>query len=148
MALKDMLNQGILAAITVDGPTGPRHQSKPRLLKWAIETHTAIIPVCAIADRSCVFKKTWDQSCLPKPFSKVTYQFGNPILPKKDLSGEEFEKQLKELDMELKATSIKALENQQRWSEGAQKLPLSTYHKVKNASASSRRASVVSQTEL
>ena len=147
MALKDMLNQGIHAAITVDGPTGPRHESKPGVLKSAIETQTAIIPVCAIADRSWVFKKTWDQSRLPKPFSKVTYQFGNPILPKKDLSGEEFEQQLKALDIELKATSIKALENQKRWSEGAQKLPLSTYHKVKNASASSQRASVVSQTK-
>ena len=77
--LEEYIAQGYSAAFTVDGPRGPRHQCKPGIIKTALNTKTAILPVCAYPEKAWVLRRTWDQTKLPKPFSTIVYHFGEVI---------------------------------------------------------------------
>lgn len=85
--LERKMTEGYAAAFTVDGPRGPRHKAKPGVLHIALKMNTVILPVTAIAKDPVVFYKSWDKSKLPKPFSKIVYQFG-PIIDAKALEME------------------------------------------------------------
>lgn len=67
------------AGITVDGPTGPRHQVKPGVVSIASLTGSAIVPFAAIGLRSWSFTKSWDQFRLPQPFTRIICLYGPPI---------------------------------------------------------------------
>lgn len=70
---------GIPGAITVDGPRGPRHVPKRGIFEIARATGAPIIPYTAIPKNCWVFKKSWDQTRLPKPFSKILVFYGDPV---------------------------------------------------------------------
>lgn len=68
--------------ISVDGPIGPRNKVKPGILEVSRVGGSYIVPLGVYASRKWVLKKTWDQTELPKFFSKVVYYFGPPFSPK------------------------------------------------------------------
>lgn len=76
-------------AITVDGPKGPLHEVKPGIVDIASKTGIPIVPLAPIASKNWVLKKTWDKTRIPKPFSKVIVQYGEPILIPQDIKGED-----------------------------------------------------------
>ena len=74
--IKFSLNNSL--AITPDGPKGPAKQIKDGILYLAYITKLPIVLVAVDASRETVFD-TWDNFSLPKLFSKISINYGNPI---------------------------------------------------------------------
>jgi len=80
--------RGFDAAITPDGPKGPKHEVQPGTVVIASRANLPVVPVAASA-RPCWKLKSWDNFIIPKPLSKVVISIGKPLhLPEKF---EEFE---------------------------------------------------------
>jgi hypothetical protein len=100
-----MKKENRVAVITVDGPKGPRHKFKHGILAIAKKTGAVILPARAVHDSAFVFKKSWDNFEVPKPFSHVKIKIGQPYMvqsEKQDEAGflaeaEILEKKLEEL---------------------------------------------------
>lgn len=76
-ALKQMLNhlhqQGPQKVATVlDGPRGPRFVAKKGMLVLSMISGVPLLPIMVSAHPAVTFKKSWDQTFLPLPFSRVT----------------------------------------------------------------------------
>ena len=69
---------GCKVAMTVDGPTGPRHEVKSGIVAVASTKDLQILPVAAVADRYWELR-TWDRLRIPKPFAKIRIMYGTPI---------------------------------------------------------------------
>lgn len=83
-ALKSFLkiirkNPKLWSAIAVDGPKGPPEKVKPGITQVAKMLDAPVFTLNAMAKSKWVFEKSWDQTELPKPFSKVIYYFGPGI---------------------------------------------------------------------
>ena len=79
-----------LAAHIVDGPRGPIGHVKKGAIRLALETGAFIVPVYVASDQAWFFN-SWDKFFVPKPFSKVTLRFDNPIQLEYPASESEFE---------------------------------------------------------
>ena len=75
----DGLAQGLHVAISVDGPRGPRYQSKPGVVQLAALTGHAIIPVAGVA-RPDFRLRNWDLTMVPPPFARLAFVLGSPIV--------------------------------------------------------------------
>ncbi|MBC7540018.1 MAG: lysophospholipid acyltransferase family protein [Bacteriovorax sp.] len=73
------MKKGFPGALTVDGPKGPAHMVKPGIIEIARLCKCAILPLSPYADKNWVFKKSWDQFRIPKPFTKIIVVIGEPI---------------------------------------------------------------------
>jgi len=122
-ALEESMGRGVATAFTVDGPRGPRKRCKPGVLKTAMETQTAILPVAAVADRCWVMSKSWDKTKIPKPFAKIVYQFGNLIEVPQNLEGAAFDNMLASINARLDETEAEAIANLSAWSNASRHLP-------------------------
>jgi lysophospholipid acyltransferase (LPLAT)-like uncharacterized protein len=72
------LAEGVPAAFTADGPRGPRHKCKPGVIRTAMKSGCCVLPVSVAVDRAYIMR-SWDQNCIPKPFAKIVFQYGEPI---------------------------------------------------------------------
>jgi lysophospholipid acyltransferase (LPLAT)-like uncharacterized protein len=77
--LAQHMAQGYDAAITVDGPRGPRYVAKVGPVLLAKRTGCPIICFHAHSERGYTFEDAWDQLQIPYPFSRVVVAFGPPI---------------------------------------------------------------------
>lgn len=103
-ALKRMiklLRQGVPGAITVDGPKGPSKEPKPGIFELAYLTQTPIIPLTVIPKSTWVFKKSWDQFRLPKPFSKLYVHYGKPLTIDKSAKKDHFSQAILDLKQQM-----------------------------------------------
>jgi lysophospholipid acyltransferase (LPLAT)-like uncharacterized protein len=89
--LISLLKQGVSAAISIDGPRGPRRIAKPGVVDLARKSGAVVVPITAVGDREWVLKKTWDQTKLPKPFSRVLIYYGRPLSVTPNVQGAEFD---------------------------------------------------------
>ncbi len=71
------------ASMAVDGPKGPIHQVKPGVFELSKLTRAPIVPTGLACSRTFIFKKSWNQAVLPKPFAKVVVLFGPTLAPLK-----------------------------------------------------------------
>lgn len=81
-ALKGILTlakQGWRPSVAVDGPKGPRHEVKPGVLEIAKLLKVPVVSISMASSRPFIFKKSWNKSELPLPFSKITVTWGEPI---------------------------------------------------------------------
>ncbi len=68
------LNEDVYcASIAVDGPKGPALKSKPGILEISRITKKNVYSIGTSCSSFWTLKKTWDQTRVPKPFSKVVY---------------------------------------------------------------------------
>lgn len=86
------LRRGYCAAITPDGPRGPKYKVQGGTISLAKNSGCPLVPLCIEADRQWVFAKSWDGHKLPKPFSKIAVRYGRPFYVPKNMDREEFEK--------------------------------------------------------
>ncbi|ADI37781.1 lysophospholipid acyltransferase family protein [Waddlia chondrophila] len=81
-ALQMMINQlkssNEIGIVTPDGPRGPKYTLKPGVALAARKCNAQVIPLSWSANRFWKFN-TWDGMMLPKPFSTITVQWGNPV---------------------------------------------------------------------
>lgn len=80
-ALKEMtarLQQFGLAAHILDGPRGPAGIVKPGIISLAHATNAVIVPAYITAEKMWLFN-SWDRFMIPKPFSKVSINYGERI---------------------------------------------------------------------
>ncbi|MBN1549903.1 lysophospholipid acyltransferase family protein [bacterium] len=87
--------------VTVDGPRGPRHIVKPGAILLSQKSKQPIITVAAVAAKRYVFRKSWSQTYLPAPFSRVIIGYGGPIDPPKSGDASNLEKTQREVQENL-----------------------------------------------
>jgi lysophospholipid acyltransferase (LPLAT)-like uncharacterized protein len=81
-ALKDLVRKiksGVNGGMLPDGPTGPPREAKIGTIILARMTGAPILPMMWGGDRCWVFN-SWDRFMIPKPFARISYCYGEPIL--------------------------------------------------------------------
>ena len=89
----DVMNGGqkkYLCGTAVDGPRGPARKLKKGMVAVAIQTGALFVPMACSGNRLITFPRAWDKTIIPKPFSRMTIAFGEPVtipagLPRHDL---------------------------------------------------------------
>jgi lysophospholipid acyltransferase (LPLAT)-like uncharacterized protein len=76
--LAELVKRGHTAALTADGPRGPRHRLKLGVLRLAQLTGVPVVPVAAAASSAWRFN-SWDRFMVPKPLSRVVVLFGDAV---------------------------------------------------------------------
>lgn len=90
-----LVKSGKNASLTVDGPRGPRHEVKPGMVLVAQKTGGYVLPV-GVAFSHCVTLKTWDQTKIPLPFSRVVVHSGRPFTISSEVSAAEGSEMIKQ----------------------------------------------------
>ena len=76
------------AAVTPDGPRGPRYRVQPGIVTLAALTGAPIVPASASSSLQAVFSRTWDQMRIPLPGGRIRMVFGPPLLVPPETDGE------------------------------------------------------------
>lgn len=74
-----VVHSGDNICITPDGPKGPAFVAQHGAAYIAQRTGLPLIPISFSASRAKKFE-SWDQFVLPKPFSKIVFVVGEPII--------------------------------------------------------------------
>ena len=82
-----MRENGADAAVTVDGPRGPRHEVKEGAVYLAARSGALLLPMRAVYSRAKRFA-SWDRFQAPWPFSRVRFIFGQAYAVPADLDAE------------------------------------------------------------
>ncbi|MBS3756672.1 MAG: lysophospholipid acyltransferase family protein [Desulfobacterales bacterium] len=90
-----------LCGTAVDGPKGPAREMKRGMAVVAKQSGSWFIPMACSGTRVITFSKAWDQTIIPKPFSKVVMDFGEPVHIPQDASEEEFDRICADIAAEL-----------------------------------------------
>jgi lysophospholipid acyltransferase (LPLAT)-like uncharacterized protein len=78
-AMTKWLRSGHSAAVTPDGPRGPRRVAQPGVLWIGALSGAPLVPYHVVATRQWVLERTWDRHRFPKPFSTVYVAIGEPF---------------------------------------------------------------------
>jgi lysophospholipid acyltransferase (LPLAT)-like uncharacterized protein len=97
-----IVKDGISAAVTPDGPRGPRFKFKPGALFVARIAGRPVVPI-AYAARPAFMLKTWDKFIIPVPFGRICMAIGEPYFPGK-MGEEEMAAAQGEMEQRLHAT--------------------------------------------
>ena len=87
----EQLKNGRIGVVIPDGPNGPRHQIKNGIIYMAYLAGVPIVPFTFSAKPAFVFN-SWDRFMVPKLFSKVAVNVGEPIWLPKEASAREMVK--------------------------------------------------------
>jgi lysophospholipid acyltransferase (LPLAT)-like uncharacterized protein len=87
---KQIRDEKISPFITPDGPKGPRFEFKGGAIVLAQLCGVPVVPIAFSAKTASVMR-TWDKFVLPRPFTKVVLQFGEPFMPPRKASAEELQ---------------------------------------------------------
>ena len=60
--------------------------------------------------------RSWDQNKIPKPFARIVYQFGEPLEVPAEISPEDFDALLEQLNQRLSDTEAKARTAHASWA--------------------------------
>ncbi|HXX93023.1 MAG TPA: lysophospholipid acyltransferase family protein [Planctomycetota bacterium] len=106
LELTRMVRDGWGSCIIADGPRGPARVSKLGPVIASKESGVPMIPFGCHAERAWKMRN-WDQTVIPKPFTRVAIAFGEPVVVPAHASREECERMREEMDRrmaELEAT--------------------------------------------
>jgi lysophospholipid acyltransferase (LPLAT)-like uncharacterized protein len=95
------VRSGYHAAVTPDGPRGPRYKVQPGIIALAQQTGAAILPVTYSARWKKVLR-SWDGFVVPLPFSRVVVIYGEPIYVPAQASPAVFQAKRQEVEMSLR----------------------------------------------
>src|SRR5438309_5342313 len=74
-----LMRAGCPTAFTIDGPKGPRHVAKMGAVLLAKKTGHPILPFTISPARLWRLSKSWDQTQVPKPFTRALVVIAPPI---------------------------------------------------------------------
>jgi lysophospholipid acyltransferase (LPLAT)-like uncharacterized protein len=95
------VRHGYHAALTPDGPRGPRYGVQPGIVALAQQTGAAIFPVTYGARWKKVLR-SWDAFLVPLPFSRVVVIYGAPIYVPASASPAVFQAKRQEVEVSLR----------------------------------------------
>ena len=88
LELNHIIKGGDSVVLTVDGPRGPKYSVHPGVVILARKNNVPIMPVSVNAAHYWQVK-SWDNTQIPMPFSKVTLIFGTPFSIPKEMNMEQ-----------------------------------------------------------
>ena len=106
LELTKSVRDGWSSAFIADGPRGPARRSKMGPVIAAKESGAPMIPFGCHAEHAWRMKN-WDETVIPRPFSRIAIAFGEPMAVPPEASREECEAIRSDLDArmaELEAT--------------------------------------------
>lgn len=78
LGMHKIIDQGLSATFTIDGPRGPMYVAKPGPVLLARNTRAPIYCFYVAVEKAWVLK-SWDQFMVPKPFSRALVRIGKLI---------------------------------------------------------------------
>lgn len=102
-ALRAMVRRaraGSNLAFTPDGPRGPARIAQSGAVAAAQMSGLPIIPVAVLSENKKILR-SWDRMEIPKPFSRITFVYGEPIEVPRRLDEKELEQYRKTLEDRL-----------------------------------------------
>jgi hypothetical protein len=114
--LARVIKEGFHAAITPDGPRGPRQTCQPGPVFLAAMTGAPIVPFGCAVNRGWRLN-SWDRFIIPQPFSKAAIVYGAPIFIPAKLTAESAEAAVKALETTLRGLEAQALQELARKQE-------------------------------
>jgi len=115
--LQRRLQQGINAAVTVDGPKGPRRKVKSGIVELSRSHQIPILPMASLASRYWVLGRTWDKFRIPKPFSRIIICYGAPFVVPSDCHGAEFATAKRTVAAALQSVEEAAQQELKQWNQ-------------------------------
>jgi hypothetical protein len=100
LELTSHIENGYNAAITPDGPKGPKYKVQDGIIALAQITGATIIPVSAKVNRKWTLK-SWDAFQIPKPFAACEIHLNKPMQVPREASDEEREALRAELERRM-----------------------------------------------
>jgi hypothetical protein len=91
-----LLRREYKVGVIADGSRGPRHQAQPGTVQLSRITNSPVYALTWYANFKYEFS-SWDKFILPLPFSKVTLNFGSPIILPPDADKETIQQKQDEL---------------------------------------------------
>ena len=88
--LAGWIKRGHDIGITPDGSRGPCYEIKPGLVLLAQLSGRPLLPISLEYSRAWR-ARSWDRFFIPKPFSRVTFIVGEPLIVRRTANAEEFE---------------------------------------------------------
>jgi len=108
LALQRVLERGLSAIFTADGPRGPIYQTKIGPVKLAQMSGQAIGSFYLLPEHAWVMR-SWDQFLIPKPFSRVAVSWTRRVAaPGPDADAETLERTRQELNDALERARLRA----------------------------------------
>lgn len=99
------IQEGFHAAITPDGPKGPKYQVQEGVIALAQVTGARIIPVSMKTARKFV-TRSWDAFQIPKPFARCELYLGPALTVPREADEAQREEFRKELETRLRAITF------------------------------------------
>jgi lysophospholipid acyltransferase (LPLAT)-like uncharacterized protein len=96
-----LMRAGCPTAFTVDGPKGPRNVAKMGAVLLAKKTGHPILPFTVTSRSFWTIHKSWDQTQIPKPFTRVRVELAPPIYVPADADEVVLETKREELQKSL-----------------------------------------------
>src|ERR1700694_4211158 len=97
------MRAGSPPAFPIDGPKGPRYVAKMGAVLLAKKTGHPILPFTITARSFWTARKSWDQSQVPKPFTRVRVDIAPPMYVPPDADDVLLEAKRDELQQSLDA---------------------------------------------
>lgn len=95
-----LLRQGYNAAIVGDGSQGPARVMQAGAILLAGKSGAPVLPMAVAADRYWAFR-SWDRTLLPKPFARLDFWYGEPLMVPEKSGAEEIEQGRLEMEQRL-----------------------------------------------
>lgn len=96
-----LMRAGCPTAFTIDGPKGPRYVAKMGSVLLAKKTGNPILPFTIAAKNFWAVKSTWDQTQVPRPFTRARVFIAPPIFVSAETNDEALEQKRAELQTAL-----------------------------------------------
>ena len=87
LGMHTVIDEGGVAAFTIDGPRGPRYVAKPGPVLLARNTGAPVMAFYVAVSDFWVLN-SWDRFIIPKPFTRAHIRWSQPIFVPRDASSE------------------------------------------------------------
>jgi lysophospholipid acyltransferase (LPLAT)-like uncharacterized protein len=101
------IRSGDNCALVADGSQGPPRVAQPGAILLASRSGAPILPMVWSAERYFTIR-SWDRTVIPKPFARIDYFYGEPLLVPADLKSDGIEEYRLLLEQRLNALYAEA----------------------------------------
>ncbi len=107
LGMHTVVEQGGVAAFTIDGPRGPRFVAKPGPVLLARNTGSPVMAFY-VAVKDAWVLNSWDRFMIPKPFTKAHVRWAAPIYVPREAKSEDLQKYHDEMQAALERVTAEA----------------------------------------